>query len=103
MILRFCWRGLSPALPGTRLSEYTRVGYFPTSYPTGPSRRLMGPAANARTDRMVYVDCREDYRTTGVIYINGMAMSRDLFFPQLVESFSSTTGFPSAVEFYRFF
>ena len=34
----------------------------------------MCPAANARTDRMVYVDCREDYRITGVIYINGMAM-----------------------------
>jgi len=40
---------------------------------------LKGPAANARTDRMVYVDCREDYRITGVIYINGMAMSRNIF------------------------
>ena len=36
----------------------------------------MGPAANARTGRMAYVDCRGDYRITGVIYINGMAMSR---------------------------
>ena len=76
MILQSCWRGLSPALPGVRFSKRTRAGRVPASYPTGPSRKLKGPAANARTDRMVYVDCREDYRITGVIYINEMGMSR---------------------------
>ncbi|MBR6123615.1 hypothetical protein IKQ19_08500, partial [Candidatus Saccharibacteria bacterium] len=78
MILQCCWRGLSSALPGTRLGEYTRVGYFPTSYPTEPSRKLMGPAANARTDQMVYVDCREDYRIARVIYINGKEIARGI-------------------------
>jgi hypothetical protein len=61
MILRFCWRGLSPALPSIRFSERTRAGHVPASYPTASTRRLMGPAANARTDQMVYVDCREDF------------------------------------------
>ena len=40
----------------------------------------MGPIADARTDQEVYADCHGDYRITGVIYINGMAMSRGMIF-----------------------
>ena len=86
MILQSCWRGLSPALLGTRLSEHTRVGRVPTSYPTEPSRRLMGPAANARTDPKVYVDCHEDYRISATIYTNRLSASRGF---QIIERFSS--------------
>jgi hypothetical protein len=54
---------LAGAFPGVtwRPCGRTRVGRVPTSYPTASTRRLMGPAANARTDQMVYVDCREDF------------------------------------------
>lgn len=40
----------------------------------------MLPHRECTTDRMVYVDCHRDCRITGVIYINGMAMSRGVFF-----------------------
>ena len=60
--------------------ECTRVGRVPTSYPTTPTRRLMGPIADARTDHKVYADCHRDYRITEVIYINGIATSRNITF-----------------------
>jgi hypothetical protein len=84
MILQFGWQGLSLALLGTRLSEHTRVGRVPTSYPTASTRRLMRPAANARTDPKVYVDCREDYRISATIYTNRLSKSRVF---QFVENF----------------
>ena len=80
MVLRFCWRGLSPALLGTRLSEHTRVGRVPTSYPTTSTRRWMRPIANARTDPKVYVDCHGDYRISVTIYTNRKSASRDFLF-----------------------
>jgi len=46
----------------------------------------MGPAANARTDPKVYVDCHEDYRISATIYTNRLSKSR-IF--QIIESFSS--------------
>ena len=82
MILRFCWRGLSPALLGTRLSEHTRVGRVPTSYPTASTRRWMCLAANARTDPKVYVDCHEDYRISAIIYTNRSPASRGFQFAE---------------------
>ena len=66
MLLRCCWRGLSPALPGTRLGERTRAGRVPASYPTTSTRRLMNPTADARTGRKAYADCRRDCRNTGI-------------------------------------
>ena len=57
--------------------KYTRVGRVPTSYPTVSTRRLMGPIADARTDQKVYADCHRDYRITGIIYINGVPLSRE--------------------------
>jgi len=78
MILQSCWRGFSPALLGARLSERTRVGRVPTSYPTASTRRLMRPAANARTDPKVYVDCHGDYQISATIYTNRLSKSRDI-------------------------
>lgn len=66
MLLRCCWRGSSPALPGARLSEHTRIGRVPISYPTTSTRRLMNPTADARTGRTAYADCRRDCRNTGI-------------------------------------
>ena len=74
---------LAGAFPGVTWRPFggrSRVGRVPTSYPTGPSRRLMGPAANARTDPKVYVDCREDYRISATIYTNRLLKSRDILF-----------------------
>jgi len=62
MILRCCWRGFSSALLGARLSERTRAGRVPASYPTASTRRLMSPIADARTDHKVYADCHRDCR-----------------------------------------
>ena len=64
--MRCCWRGPSPALPGTRLGERTRAGRVPASYPTTSTRRLMSPTADARTGRKAYADCRRDCRNTGI-------------------------------------
>ena len=64
--MRCCWRGSSPALPGARLSEHTRIGRVPISYPTTSTRRLMNPTADARTGRKAYADCRRDCRNTGI-------------------------------------
>ena len=36
----------------------------------------MSPIADARTDQEVYADSHRDYQITGVIYINGRAISR---------------------------
>ena len=62
MILRCCWRGFSSALLGARLSERTRAGRVPASYPTASTRRLMSPIADARTDHKIYADCHRDCR-----------------------------------------
>lgn len=95
MILRFCWRGLSPALLGTHLSERTRVGRVPTSYPTASTRRLMRPAANARTDPKVYVDCHGDYRISATIYTNRLSKSRDILTLFFYKKWTTGLVFPS--------
>ena len=38
------------------------------------------PAANARTDLKVYVDCHGDYRISVTIYTNRKSASRDFLF-----------------------
>ena len=38
----------------------------------------MDPTADARTDRMVYADCRRDCRITKTIYINNVALSSSI-------------------------
>jgi len=65
-------KALSGCSPGVTCHSFkwTRVGRVPTSYPTTSTRRLMRPAANARTDPKVYVDCHEDYRISATIYTN---------------------------------
>ena len=66
LLFLFDWDDLAALLAGVfpgvtwRPCGRTRVGRVPTSYPIASTRRLMGLTANARTDRMVYVDCRED-------------------------------------------
>ena len=72
MLLQCCWRGLSSALPGTRLGERTRAGRVPASYPTTSTRRLMCPTADARTGRKAYADCRRDCRNTGINIQRGL-------------------------------
>ena len=71
---------LAGAFPGVTCHsfEHTRVGHVPTSYPTASTRRLMRPAANARTDPKVYVDCHGDYRISATIYTNRLSKSRDI-------------------------
>ena len=66
MLLRCCWRGSSPALPGARLSEHTRIGRVPISYPTTSTKRLMNPTADAHAGRKAYADCRRDCRNMGI-------------------------------------
>jgi len=53
---------LAGAFPGItwRLCGRTRAGRIPASYPIASTRRLMCPAADARTGSMAYADCRED-------------------------------------------
>ena len=80
IILQFGWQGFSLALLDVSFGLRSRVDRVPTSYPTGPSRKLMGPAANARTDPKVYVDCRGDYRISAMIYTNRLSASRDSYF-----------------------
>ena len=51
----------------------------------------MRPAANARTDPKVYVDCHGDYRISAIIYTNRQPTSRDFHF-QFIESLVMVCG-----------
>ena len=95
MVLRFCWRGLSPALLGASLGLRARVGRVPTSYPTASTRRLMRLAANARTDPKIYVDCHEDYRISATIYTNRLSKSRDILTLFFYKKWTTGLVFPS--------
>jgi hypothetical protein len=88
---------LAGAFPGVTCHSFkwTRVGRIPTSYPTEPSRRLMGPAANARTDPKVYVDCHEDYRISATIYTNRLSKSRDILTLFFYKKWTTGLVFPS--------
>ena len=52
----------------------------------------MGPTADARTDRMVYADCRRDYRITETIYINNVALSSNINFATSEKKRSANCG-----------
>lgn len=67
MTLLCCWRGHSSALLGARLSERTRAGRVPASYPTASTRKLMGPIADARTDHEVYAAITGIFEITIII------------------------------------
>lgn len=53
---------LAGVFPGVTWRPWgrTRAGRIPASYPIASTRRLMCPAADARTGSMAYADCRED-------------------------------------------